>query len=192
MNENIIGPQLKTLSSSITLGLSFWEAFRKEVLATSKSVVDWDDRPYFSIEEKRDEDNGSDISREVQQLKIRCGCFEFCAVFDPMSLAIVYAIAVVGLKSVLRDERVILSRGTIAVSHQDETYIVRATPPIKPLALGERTCNKDECLQVTREIGRWACGAISLCRLEALQKAIIDSDWIIPSHILDAIRGNVE
>ncbi len=170
MNKEFL-TQFEELRCDITLGLSFWDNFRREILSITDVAKDPDGRPYFSVEERAPglTERPPDVEREVQQLTVTCGSFEFAAALDPMSLAMIYAIQVADFDSIFEKGRIPIRRGVIAVSRRNQVYTVDARPRIEELSLEKMDCSYEEFWKVAAQIGRWACGSITLYRLGVLR-----------------------
>jgi hypothetical protein len=143
--------------------------FRDEVVSICEEVKDFDDRPYFEFGEKSV--RIEDVGQEVQALRVRCGCFEFAAALEPLSLALVYSNHLLGMESIFDNARVLLNRGLISLSLEGEGYMVQAMPPIQELSLSKESCGYDEFWKIGKELAGWACGTISLQRLNPLKEA---------------------
>lgn len=169
MNQESLDTQIQAASSKVTLALSFWKTFRDEVARICEEKKNFDGRPYIRFEEKsvRIEDVGT----ETQELVLRCGCFEFAAVLEPLSLAIVYATHLLGMESIFDNRRALVGRGLISLSQAGETYFVQATPAIQELLLSKETCGYDRFWEIGVELARWSCGSIVLRRLGRLREA---------------------
>ena len=181
MSQEPLSAQLKKVSGEFTLGLSFWDVFRREASDICQEAKDYDGRPWIELEEKIPPLD--DFAKSVHELRLKCGCFQFAATLDPMSLAIVYANYLIGMESVMDSARELISRGMVLLSHKGDSYSVRAIPPIHDLLLSEEPCSYDEFWQVGRELARWACGSISLRRLGELKGAVIGSIDIVLGEI---------
>jgi hypothetical protein len=170
MNQQTLDDQVRAATKEVTLALSFWKTFRNEVARICKETRDFDDRPYIKFEESspRIEEFGT----ETQELKMRCGCFEFAAMLEPLSSAIIYAFYLSGMENIFDNKKMCLGRGLIAISHADKDYFVHAIPSIQELILSENACKYDEFWQIGKEIARWACGSIVQRRLEKLKEAV--------------------
>ena len=169
MNQESLKTQIQAASAEVTLALSFWKTFRDEVARICEEIKDFDDRPYIRFEEKDTRIEG--FGTETQALMLRCGCFEFAAVLEPLSLAIIYATYLTGMESVFDNRRALVSRGLVSLSRTGETYTVEAAPAIEELILSKETCGYERFWQIGVELARWACGSIVLRRLRKLKEA---------------------
>lgn len=169
MTQESLKTQIRMASAEVTLALSFWKTFRDEAAKICEEVKDFDGRPYIRFVERSI--GIEEFGTETQELTLRCGCFEFAAVLEPLSLAIVYATHLLGMESIFDNRRALVSRGLISLSHEGETYAVQATPTIEELILSMETCGYDRFWQIGVELARWACGSIVLRRLGKLRKA---------------------
>jgi hypothetical protein len=75
------------------------------------------------------------------------------------------------MESIFDNARVLLNRGLISLSLEGEGYMVQAMPPIQELSLSKESCGYDEFWKIGKELAGWACGTISLQRLNPLKEA---------------------